>query len=311
MTTTTASGPQSDRKSDPLPVPVTVLGLGAMGSAIARVLADRGHPLTVWNRTPGRADPLAAAGARVAATAAEAVAASPVVLLCVLDRPAVEEVLESVGDAIGGRVLINVTSGAPDHARAGQRWASAHDAQYLDGGIMADPPDLGSEHARFLYSGSREAFETHEEMLQALGVATYYGEDAGMASIEFLAQVAVGYEILMGLLHTLRLVRVEGGDPAGFAGRVADSLPSYGPVLRQIGQAVRDGHYPPDLGPLSVQAALMDDLVDHRESVGVDTVRMREVRSLMERRLADGFGHEGFSSLITLLDERPAGEPVG
>lgn len=44
--------------------PVTVLGTGAMGAALAETLLGAGHPTTVWNRTPGRADPLAAKGPR-------------------------------------------------------------------------------------------------------------------------------------------------------------------------------------------------------------------------------------------------------
>jgi len=77
-------------------------------------------------------------------------------------------------------------------------------------------------------------------------------------------------------------------------------------LLTAIGEAVRDREYPPDLGPLSVQAALMGDLVDHRASLGVDTVRMREVRALMAERIADGHGGQGFSSLFELLaDDRP------
>ncbi|WP_143669806.1 NAD(P)-binding domain-containing protein, partial [Streptomyces sp. rh195] len=54
------------------PAPLTLLGLGAMGVALARTWLTAGHPLTVWNRGPGRSAELAAAGARVAATAAEA-----------------------------------------------------------------------------------------------------------------------------------------------------------------------------------------------------------------------------------------------
>ncbi|GAA1468040.1 hypothetical protein [Nocardiopsis exhalans] len=57
----------------------------------------------------------------------------------------------------------------------------------------------------------------------------------------------------------------------------AETVAMYPPLLKAIGEAVRDGEYPPDLGPLSVQSALMGDLVDHRKSQGVDTVRMREV----------------------------------
>lgn len=57
--------------------PLTLLGLGAMGTALARAWLAAGHPLTVWNRSPERARPLAAEGASVAGTVAEAVAAKP------------------------------------------------------------------------------------------------------------------------------------------------------------------------------------------------------------------------------------------
>jgi len=284
--------------------PVTVLGLGAMGSAIARVFLDRGHPTTVWNRTASKGAPLVEAGASTAETVAEAVGASPLVVLCVLDYEAVDEVLAAVGDAISGRALVNVTSGSPSRARATQQWADEHGAEYLDGGVMGDPPDVGSGHVMFSYSGSRRAFDAHEATLRELGTAAYYGTDAGLASVEFMAQVAVGYELLIGFLHTLQLVQKEGVDVAEFAARIASSVSAYPPLLTAIGEAVRDEKYAPDLGPLSVQAALMGDLVDHRRSLGVDTVRMREVKELMDQRVADGHGDQGFSSLFALLENR-------
>ena len=290
--------------ADATSAPVTVLGLGDMGSAIARALVDRGHPTTVWNRTASRSTPLVEAGASAADSAAGAVRASPLVVLCVLDYQAVEEVLAAVGGAAWGRALVNVTSGSPEQARAIQRWAEEHGAEYLDGGVMGDPPDIGTGEALFPFSGSRAAFEAHEETLRELGAPTYYGSDAGLASVEFMAQVAIAYELLIGFLHTLRLVRKEGVDPAEFAARAAETVAMYPPVLASIGEAVRDGEYPPDLGPLSVQAALMGDLIDHRNALGVDTARMREVRELMDQRVADGHGDQGFSSLIELLEKR-------
>ena len=45
----------------------------------------------------------------------------------------------------------------------------------------------------------------------------------------------------------------------------------------------------------------MDDLIEHRESAGVESVRMREVKSLMDRRVAQGHGDQGFSSIFELL----------
>ncbi|MER7417380.1 NAD(P)-binding domain-containing protein [Micromonospora peucetia] len=295
MTTTKTDG-LTDRASQ-----VTVLGLGDMGSAIAKTFIDRGYRTTVWNRTASRSVPLVDAGATVAATAAEAVAASPLVVVCLLDSTAVDEVLDSVDAAVAGRVLVNLTSGSPSQARANERWAGERGAEYLDGKIMGDPPYVGTPNILFPFSGSHSAFEAHGPMLRELGTVVYHGEEAGSAAVEFMAQVAMGYEILVGFLHTLRLVQTEGADVAEFAGRVASSVAALSPLLNSIGKAVKSGEYPPDLGSLNVQAALMDDLISHRESIGVEAVRMREVKDLMDRRIADGFGAQGFSSLFELL----------
>lgn len=280
---------------------VTVLGLGEMGSAIARTFVDRGYRTTVWNRTARRSTPLAESGASAAATATEAVAASPLVILCLLDTTAVEEVLASVEPAVAGKVLVNVTSGSAGQARANERWAREHRAEYIDGKIMGDPPYVGTLNAMFLFSGSRAAFDAHEPTLRELGGITYHGEDGGLAAVEFMAQIAVGYELLIGYLHVLRLVQAEGVDVVEFAGRVAGSVAMYPPLLTSMGKAVQSGEYAPDLGPLYVQAALMDDMIDHRESLGVEAVRMKEVKELMDRRIAGGHGDQGFSSLFELL----------
>ncbi|QFG22056.1 NAD(P)-dependent oxidoreductase [Actinomadura sp. WMMB 499] len=283
---------------------VTVLGLGDMGSAIAGTFVDRGYRTTVWNRTASKAEPLADAGATATGTAAEAVAASPLVVICLLDGTAVDDVLGAVGGAVAGKVLVNLTSGSPAQARANERWAKEHGAEYIDGKLMGDPPYIGTPNISIPLSGPRGAFEAHESTLRELGGIGYHGEDAGFAAVEFMAQVAMGYELLIGYLHVLRLVRAEGMDVTEFAGRVAGSMAGYPPLLTGIAQAVADGEYPPDLGSLRVQAALMDDMIGHRESVGVEAVRMREVKELMDRRIADGHGEQGFSSLIELLAKR-------
>ncbi|MGR6919163.1 NAD(P)-dependent oxidoreductase [[Actinomadura] parvosata] len=282
---------------------VTVLGLGSMGSAIARTFVDRGYRTTVWDRTASKSAPLVDAGATAAATAAEAAAASPLVVLCLLDSAAIDEVLASVDDVVAGKVLVNLTSGSPARARATERWANERGAGYIDGKLMGDPPYVGTPNMTVLLSGSRSAFDAHASTLRELGGVGYHGEDAGFAAVEFMAQVAMGYEMLIGFLHVLKLVRAEGVDVTEFGERVAGSLAAYPPLLTAIATAVASGEYPPDLGPLRVQAALMDDMIDHRESVGVEAVRMRQVRELMDRRIADGHGEQGFSSLFELLEK--------
>ncbi|MBE1536367.1 NAD(P)-dependent oxidoreductase [Actinomadura algeriensis] len=286
---------------------VTVIGLGDMGSAIARTFTERGYRTTVWNRTASKSAPLVDVGATAAATAAEAVAASPLVMVCLLDGTAVEQVLASVDTAVMGKVLVNLTSGSPAQARANERWASERGAEYIDGKLMGDPPDIGTPQVLIPLSGSRGALDVHEPILRELGGIVYRGEDAGFAAVEFMAQVAMGYEMLIGFLHVLKLVQAEGVDVAAFGERLAGSVAAYPPLLTSMAKAVATGEYPPDLGPLRVQAALMDDLITHREAVGVESARMREVKELMDRRLADGHGEQGFSGLFELLAPRAHG----
>ncbi|MGH4021947.1 MAG: NAD(P)-binding domain-containing protein [Pseudonocardiaceae bacterium] len=93
-------------------------------TSLTRAFLDGGHPTTVWNRSAARADGLVAHGAARAVTVAEAVAASPVAVVCVLDHTAVREVIDAAGGALSGRVLVDLTSGTPQDARETARWAA-------------------------------------------------------------------------------------------------------------------------------------------------------------------------------------------
>jgi pyrroline-5-carboxylate reductase len=92
------------------PIPTTVLGLGEMGSALAAALVDAGHPTTVWNRSPAKAEPLSARGAVAADTVEAAVSASPLTVACLLDDASVREVLDPVAPSLRGQALVNLTT---------------------------------------------------------------------------------------------------------------------------------------------------------------------------------------------------------
>jgi 3-hydroxyisobutyrate dehydrogenase-like beta-hydroxyacid dehydrogenase len=75
---------------------VTVIGLALMGQALAGAFLRDGYPTTVWNRTAAKAGQLVAHGARLAGSAGGAVAASPLVVVCVSDDDAVHELADKV-----------------------------------------------------------------------------------------------------------------------------------------------------------------------------------------------------------------------
>ena len=281
--------------------PVTVLGLGEMGSAIAAHLVERGHATTVWNRTPAKAEPLARRGAATAPSVVEALAASDLVIICVLDHSAVAEVLDAAGD-VTGTTVVNLTSQTPDQSRATAAWVSDHGGTYVAGAVLADPEQIGEAEAQVYYSGPEHAFEVHRATLASLaGKPRYFGADPGLASLYLIGVTALGFELWIGYLHTVALFEAEGVDATTFTPVAVDVLGDMVAALGSLAEAIDDVTYPPDIGPLRTQAALMGDMIDTREARGVDAERLRHIHALMRPRIAAGHGEEGFASLIEQL----------
>ncbi|MCF3122081.1 NAD(P)-dependent oxidoreductase [Streptomyces arenae] len=284
--------------------PVTVIGLGLMGAALASALLERGHPTTVWNRSPQKADPLAARGARVAATPEEAVAASGLVLACVLDYDALRAVLEPVAEAGGltGKSLVNLTSGAPEQAEEMARWAASHGAEYLDGGIMTTPPGVGSPEMMFLYSGSEAVFEAHRSTLAALGDPLHLGTEPGLASLYDSALLGLMWATFTGWLHGTALVTSQGTSAEDYTrvalrwlnGAVNVFLSTYAPQIDA-------GKYPGDDATVDVQIAAIEHLIHAAEARGIDNSLPELLKSTMERTAAAGHGQDSYGSVIEVL----------
>lgn len=159
---------------------VTVLGLGGMGSALARALLRGGCNVTVWNRTPSRASPLLLNGARLAASAREAIALSELVIICVLDHRASHSLLESEGVAQGlsGKTIVDLTSATPDEMVSQQALVCSRGGRFISGGILALPAGIGRQDTLILYAGDAGALELHRAALTCLGgELEYMGPD--------------------------------------------------------------------------------------------------------------------------------------
>ncbi|GAA0463212.1 NAD(P)-dependent oxidoreductase [Streptomyces olivaceiscleroticus] len=281
---------------------VALLGLGAMGAALARAWLAAGHPVTVWNRTPARAAALAAEGARVADSAAEAVAAHTLVVACLLDDASVDEVL--TGADLAGRDLVNLTTSTPAQARARAEWARERGAHYLDGGIMAVPPMIGVPEAGgyVFYSGSRELFERHRETLAVPAGTTYVGTDAGFAALHDVALLSAMYGMFAGVTHAFALIRREDIDPASLAPLLADWLVAMAPGIHQTADQLRHGDYTKGVvSRLAMQVAGTPTFLSTAQQQGVSPELLSPYFALMRRRLAEAGGEEGLTGLVDLL----------
>ncbi|MFF9645112.1 NAD(P)-dependent oxidoreductase [Kitasatospora aureofaciens] len=282
--------------------PVTLLGLGAMGTALARAWLAAGHPLTVWNRSAARAEALAAEGAVVAATAAEAVAAGRLVVVCLLDDASVEEAL--AGADLAGRDLVDLVTSTPGQARARAAWAGARGARYLDGGIMAVPPMIGAPEAGayVFYSGSAELFEEHRETLAAPAAVRYVGADAGHAALHDVALLSAMYGMFAGVAHAFALVRGEAVKPGDLAPLLASWLTAMAGSVERTAAQLESGDYTTGVvSNLAMQVAGKETLLRTAEEQRVSVELLSPFFRLMEHRLALGSGAEDVTGVVDLL----------
>ncbi|MGW2301656.1 NAD(P)-dependent oxidoreductase [Streptomyces sp. NPDC001809] len=276
---------------------VSVLGLGAMGSALATALVKAGHPTTVWNRTPGRADDLLALGATPADTAADAVRASGLVIACLLDHASVHDVLDPLTDDLAGRTLINVTTTSPDQSRELAAWAARAGVTYLDGGIMAVPHMIGLPGSSILYSGSAEAFHQYKPLLDLWGTSIYHGDDAGLASLYDLALLAGMYVMFAGFVHGAAMVAPAGITARQFAASAAPWLSAMTGVLADYAEVIDGGDYTV-AGQQSLEFSHLGDLQAASAEQGISTEVIDMVQRLIQRQIDAGHGTEGFARIF-------------
>ncbi|MFI1015141.1 NAD(P)-dependent oxidoreductase [Streptomyces sp. NPDC020965] len=286
-------------------LPVTVVGLGPMGLALAESFLNAGHPLTVWNRTPGAADSLVARGARRAATVADAVSANPVTIVCLKDYPTLYEVFDATGDALAGRALVNLNSGTPTEARAAADWAAARGAEYLDGAIMVPPPIVGQPGSVILYSGPPDVFDRHRAALATMGDPRHLGSDPALAVLHNTALLEMMYATMNGFLHATALVGTAGVSAVDFADlalgwfmpTVTDS------VLAQQAPELDKGNYPGDVGTMEMNLNALEHITRTSVEQGVHSDQPRLMRQIAERAVAEGYGGNNYLAVFEIFKQ--------
>ncbi|MFB7918133.1 NAD(P)-dependent oxidoreductase [Streptomyces sp. NPDC056061] len=284
--------------------PVTVLGLGPMGAALAHAFVDKGHPTTVWNRSAHKADDLVAKGALRAETAADALKAGSLVVVCVSDYEAMRQILEPAKAELSGKTLVNVTSGTPDEAHAAVSWAAEHGAEYLDGAVMVPPAAVGAPEAVFFYSGSRAPFDAHVDTLRTMGGdAKYLGADPGLAVLYNTALLGFMWSTVNGYLHAAALVATAGATAEEFTPVALDwFLPSVvTPITRTAPAELDSGTYPGDNGTVRMNLTAADHLLQTSVRQGLSDAVPAFLKGLLNRTVAEGRGDESYFAIAEVL----------
>ena len=279
---------------------VAVVGLGAMGSRIARRLLDAGHEVVVWNRTAERAAPLVEAGATAAATPAEAARRAEVVVTMVADPAALRDVTEGPEGTAAGvgaeATAIEMSTVGPDAVR---RLASILPAGtgLLDAPVLGSRGEAESGTLRIFVGGPAELAERWTPLLSTLGSPLHVGPLGSGAAAKLVANTT-----LVGTIGVLgeALALADGlGLSREKAFEVLAATPLAGQAERRR-EAIEGGEYPPRF-TLYLARKDAELVVAAAEEAGVD-LRLTDAA---RRWLADadeaGWGDRDYSAVLAWI----------
>lgn len=287
------------------PTKVAVLGLGRMGSRLAEAFLATGQEVSVWNRDPARCDAFRGRAA-IGPSAAAAVSASDLVVVCVADYAAASAILTEPGTAaaLRGRTLVQLSSGGPDEARALGAWATGNDVAYLDGAILTYPDGIGPDHPDtvIFYSGSHAAFARHREALLALGGRpTFVGEAVGGAAAADLAWLSFEYGATAGLLQGAAFCESEDVDPGHFFEAVKVLVGELSAAADRCREMIGRGEYRGDLATLDVHVAAIEHIVASAETSGISRVLPAALLDVFGAAARAGHGDDEIAAAIEVF----------
>src|SRR5712671_5017220 len=197
--------------------PVGFIGLGLMGRPMAANLLKAGFPVTVWNRTATRTEPLVAQGARAATTPREAAASADVLITIVSDPPALEQVLFGEQGALAGlrrgSVLVDSSTVSPTLARRVASACAERGVEFLDAPVTGGTWGAEKGELVFMVGGSAETLKHVEPVLGAMGKRWFHLGPHGAGQTVKLAMNMILALQVDALAEALALVTSAGVAP--------------------------------------------------------------------------------------------------
>lgn len=234
---------------DPDVLTIALLGTGLLGSAIGLRLLQSGRQLTSWNRHPARMEPLRAAGARLASSAAEAVADADVVLSVLADGPACRSVLiEQAGPGLADRLVINVATIGPDESRELAAAVASRQGRFLEAPVLGSRPEALAGRLQVMAAGEPGVFAAALPLLRQLSDAPRLLGPVGSGLITKLALNQLIASLSHAFSLSLHLVQRAGGDQEAFLDLLRDSAlhaPTFDKKLpRMLADDYADPNFP-------------------------------------------------------------------
>jgi 3-hydroxyisobutyrate dehydrogenase-like beta-hydroxyacid dehydrogenase len=284
---------------------ISVIGLGSMGSALAKTLLDNGYSVTVWNRSIEKSQPLKTAGAEVAESAESAVAASPATITCIASHEQTIDLLHSLSDTLSGKTIIELSTGGADEAEKLAELLSQNNANWLIGIINAYPTAIGNKETVLTVVGETEVWQAWQKAITTLGGSSrHVGTDAGMLAALFAALFTTRQGFMFGMIYG-GLVCKQAGIPLDvFAEQIPVSLgvlPSY---HQYFADTVPSGNFDNPPASMATYAAALDDALSTFKATGAPAELPQLFSDLAHQGLDAGLEDKALTALVELLSKK-------
>ncbi|MBT1004294.1 NAD(P)-dependent oxidoreductase [Paenarthrobacter sp. DKR-5] len=284
---------------------VTVLGTGIMGRGMASHLLSEGFDVTVWNRTPEKAQPLANEGAHVATDVASAVAGAKVVITILIDADAVLEVARELPGALAeGAVWLQASTIGAEGTAAVARFAEQNNLPLVDSPVLGTKQPAESGQLTALVAGPSELIKAARPVLEAISAKVVEtGSRIGDGTALKLACNAWLATITAGIAQSLALAAAQGLDPQLFLDAIKGSAVDT-PYAQLKGGAMTAETYPTAFA-LDGLAKDLGLITDAARAHGVDTGILEAVSGRFGTASAAGHGSEDIAAVYESFKHRP------
>jgi 3-hydroxyisobutyrate dehydrogenase-like beta-hydroxyacid dehydrogenase len=285
---------------------VGFIGLGNMGMPMARNLLRAGHSLTVYNRTPGRAEQLAADGATVATSAADAARGAEVVVTMLADDQALSNVMfgQGVLDALApGAIHLGMSTVGFAFS---QRLAEAHAAAgqgYVAGPVFGRPDAAAAARLWVVTAGAAQHIEVCRPLMEAMGRAvSVVGTDPWVANVVKVTGNLLIACTIEALGEAFALQRKWGVAPRAFLEVVNGAL-FNSPLYANYGGLIADERYEP--AGFRLRLGLKDTrlALEAADAVSVPLPLASLLRDHFLTAVANGKGDMDWAALALLAAE--------
>lgn len=284
---------------------IAFVGLGIMGKPMSRNLMKAGHQLTVYDIVPEAVESVVGEGAVAAGSAAEAAAASEIVITMLPDGPQVEQaILGPKGVLEGakpGTLVIDMSSISPLSAQKAGAACAAKGVEFLDAPVSGGEPGAIAGTLAIMVGGKAEAFERAVPVLKAMGATVTLTGPVGAGNVTKLANQIIVACNIAAMGEALVLATKAGLDPEVVFNAVKGGLAGSN-VLNAKAPMVIARNFKPGFRIKLHQKDLRNALLA-AESMKVSLPMTSMVQQMLMALMNDGKGEYDHSGIVTFVEE--------